>query len=142
MILFWFALGIVAITLIARYNESNALFWKLFLAFVLGFAVAKMVLPNHYSYESERNKDTLTQVCPIQALMASSGTTINLLAGVLPEISGSIKSLDPVGKVNTPVFIESGLVSSKVFEGIRGQPHSLNNSNAPPLLYFEFFNTS
>ena len=63
MVLFWFLLGIALILCIARYNESNKLFWSLFIAYIGAFTTASIVLAlnNH-----EPKKVNLTQVCPTQ----------------------------------------------------------------------------
>ena len=118
MVLFWFIIGVIAITLIARYNESDKLFWKLFLAFVLGFACAKMYM--HLT--TEQNKDSLTQVCPTQASMDLSGIAQFLMSGNGPETTVSVCWV-PVSKVYTPAERESGLILSKISGEPRGQPH-------------------
>ena len=104
MVLFWFIIGVIAITLIARYNESDKLFWKLFLAFVLGFASAKM----YYHLTNERNENTLTQVSPTQASMELSGIAQFFLAGSTPEITVS-ESYVPVSQAYAPAGSESSL---------------------------------
>lgn len=136
MVLFWFIIGLIAITLIARYNESDKLFWKLFLAFVLGFASAKM----YYHLTNERNENTLTQVSPTQASMELSGIAQFFLAGSTPEITVS-ESYVPVSQAYTPAGSESSLVLSKIAGGARDQPPFLTSQ----LKYLGselFFNTS
>lgn len=136
MVLFWFIIGVIAITLIARYNESDKLFWKLFLAFVLGFASAKM----YYHLTSERNENTLTQVSPTQASMELSGIAQFFLAGSTPEITVS-ESYVPVSQAYAPAGSESSLILSKIAGGARDQPPFLTSQ----LKYLGselFFNTS
>ena len=126
----------IAITLIARYNESDKLFWKLFLAFVLGFASAKM----YYHLTNERNENTLTQVSPTQASMELSGIAQFFLAGSTPEITVS-ESYVPVSQAYAPAGSESSLILSKIAGGARDQPPFLTSQ----LKYLGselFFNTS
>ena len=136
MVLFWFIIGVIAITLIASYNESDKLFWKLFLAFVLGFASAKM----YYHLTNERNENTLTQVSPTQASMELSGIAQFFLAGSTPEITVSA-SYVPVSQVFAPAGSESSLVLSKIAGGARDQPPFLT-SRLKFLGSELFFNTS
>lgn len=136
MVLFWFIIGVIAITLIARYNESDKLFWKLFLAFVLGFASAKM----YYHLTNERNENTLTQVSPTQASMELSGIAQFFLAGSTPEITVST-SYVPVSQAFAPAGSESNLVLSKIAGGARDQPPFLT-SRLKFLGSELFFNTS
>ena len=136
MVLFWFIIGLIAITLIARYNESDKLFWKLFLAFVLGFASAKM----YYHLTNERNENTLTQVSPTQASMELSGIAQFFLAGSTPEITVS-ESYVPVSQAYAPAGSESSLILSKIAVGARDQPPFLT-SHLKYLGSELFFNTS
>ena len=118
MVLFWFILGTIAITLIARYNESDKLFWKLFLAFVLGFASCKM----YYHLTQEQRSIRF------------------YLAGNSPEITFS-NSCAPVSKVYAPAQSEISLILSKVAIGARDQPPPLT-SHLKFLGSELFFNTS
>ena len=119
MTFIWFIFGIVLITLIARYNESNALFWKLFLSFVLGIAVASLVIK--CSSNNERNEETLTQVLPMQVSDCMSSNALYLLADIDNPMSVS-KGSNPVGKVQTPATCENFFVSSEVLANSRDQP--------------------
>lgn len=67
MDLLWFLTGIVIILFIARYNESNKLFWTLLISFTGSFAVATTVMKitNHNS--KEEVKKSVIQTCPTQA---------------------------------------------------------------------------
>lgn len=56
MILLWFLLGIALIFGIAKYNESNKLFWTLLLSFIIGIAGAKVVLDTTKSNKVESGK--------------------------------------------------------------------------------------
>lgn len=121
-----FVLGLVAITLIARYNESNTLFWKLFLSFVLGIAATGTYFA---LTTNKQDKAKLTQVCPMQ----DRGYTLDmhkcLLANVDPESEDLSQPL--AGKVYTPASCEkSRFVLSKVFGRTRDQPPVLNDGTS------------
>lgn len=135
MTLFWFIFGIALIFFIARFNESNALFWKLFLSFVLGIAVASLFIKCN---NDERNEDHLTQVVPMQLLATASDPTVCLLADVewLMPVS---ESSNAVSKANKPV-LDYHFVSSEVLGNARDQPLNLK----PPerMLSEIFHNTS
>lgn len=127
MILLWFILGIVLIFLIARYNESNKLFWTLLFAFVMGFAGTKMVLQTINGEEQSEvcfNQNGSTQV---------SITTLNALQHFITDVkltnSNVVTALKPASQglicVNKTNFI-----LSEVNGGIRDQP--LDNPIKPP----------
>jgi len=62
MALLWFLLGIVIIFGIAKYNESNKLFWVLLVSFIGSFTIANVVIST-----TSENKDQTTKVyCPTQ----------------------------------------------------------------------------
>lgn len=63
MVLFWFLLGIALIFGIARYNESNKLFWSLLIAYVGAFTVASVITSTE---NQEPQKVNLTQAHPTQ----------------------------------------------------------------------------
>ena len=60
MALFWFICGILLICGIARYNESNKLFWTLLVSFVGTFAAASIVIAtcNNNTKNVETNDTT------------------------------------------------------------------------------------
>ena len=119
MILLWFALGTLLAYGIARYNESNKLFWQLFLAFVLGFTAT--VVCNRAFHSEERSNDNLTQVCPTQVLYVVQGnayypTRIDITTPL--KVTGS----ELVSQDITPVLNEVEVASSEVFGRTRDQP--------------------
>lgn len=128
MILTWFLLGIILILLIARYNESNKLFWTLLFSFMVGYAGTTMIVK---TFGDENKKDVkLTQVCSTQM----PTTTFNMLsyymtANMLPE-SVAVTEQTFVGK-NMPAMCESNIASSWVSRRTRDQP-----------LIVKFFDTS
>ena len=74
MTILWFLLGIAIILGIARYNESDSLFWKLLVSFVGAYGAA--VLVSNY-VQSKEKKDRIEIVCsaPMQATQAVSHST-------------------------------------------------------------------
>ena len=101
MVLLELLTGIILITLIAKYNESNRLFWQLLLAFIGGYTAAQVV----NQITSEKAKTELTQVYPTQAPMMTSGTIMYPLAGDSSEVNVK-ESSEPVSQVNTPASSE------------------------------------
>lgn len=67
MDLLWFLTGIVIIFFIARYNESNKLFWTLLISFTGSFAVATTVMRIINHNGKEEVKKSVIQTCPTQA---------------------------------------------------------------------------
>ena len=62
--LLMFVIGLIAIIFIARFNESNKLFWTLLISFVSGIAVAG-VYDNCTHQNKNENKVTLTKSTPM-----------------------------------------------------------------------------
>lgn len=104
-----FIAGVEAIGLISRYNESNKLFWALFVSFVLGFAGTKMIVDTFD--DKERSDNTLIQTSPIQGLDAASDTCLCLLAGELLSTDVKVTS-KPVGQASASEYYECGTTSS------------------------------
>lgn len=126
MTFIWFIFGIALITLIARYNESNALFWKLFLSFILGIAVASLV--TKCNSNNEQNEEVLAQVSPMQVSDCMPSNALYLLADIDNPMSTN-ESSNPVGKVQTSVTNENFFISSEVLANSRDQPQL--NSKPP-----------
>ena len=120
--LFTFILGIVLITLIARYNESNKLFWALLTCYVLGFAGVKLI---YDSFAKDEGKTTFMQVQPTQGLVASSGSLVYLLADDGLPAPKKVTS-EPVSQAIVPAY-ERNLTSSNVPEVTQGYLHVLPN---------------
>lgn len=110
MTLFWCLTAIAVALGIARYNQSNKLFWILTISFLIGIAGAsvyhKMVVNN-----DDQDKVELTQVCPTQSLQ-------NIIVPVdfypVP-ISTTTVRLEPVSasQVNTPEHSEHNFILSE-----------------------------
>lgn len=118
MILLWFVLGILLALAIARYNRSQKLFWQLALSFVLGYALTVMCTRTF----SERSSDNLTQVCPTQVSVVTSGNTLCLLTDDCNMTSVKVTAFEPVSQVYTPDECEKIAIPSKVFGRTRDQP--------------------
>ena len=67
MALFWFICGILLICGIARYNESNKLFWTLLVSFVGTFAAASIVIATC----NNDTKNVQTNVSPTQLYVST-----------------------------------------------------------------------
>lgn len=121
MILLWFISAIALAFAIARYNESNKLFWTLAIAFLMGFAGAKMVFNNTSS--NEKGNSNLTQVCPTQTPMDASATTLFQVAANMAATK--VTDSNSVSKVYTPEPSEISIAPSEVFGRTRDQPLTL-----------------
>lgn len=94
-----FILGVAIITLLARYNESNKLFWTLLTCLTIGFVGHKLI---NDAFGKKESKVKVEQVQPTQALAVTSGSLVYLLAdSTLPT---SVKATsNPVSQVNVPI---------------------------------------
>jgi hypothetical protein len=120
--LFTFILGIVLITLIARYNESNKLFWALLTCYMLGFAGVKLI---HDSFTKDEGKTTFMQVPPTQGLAASQSTFVYLIASDSMPAPKKVTS-EPVSQAIVPAY-ERNFTLSNVSEVAQGYIHILPN---------------
>lgn len=117
MTLLLFILGLLIIFAIARYNESNKLFWTLFVAYTLGFAATVAV----YSAfaEKEQNETSLNQAYPTQGLLDVQGTFVCIPEyadyAALSKVTSSLVSQD-----YTPEYVELCPTLSDVFEVTQG----------------------
>lgn len=121
MILLWFLAGILFALGIARYNESNKLFWQLSIAFLLGYAVTVMV---NRANGSEKSNANLTQVYPTQGQIEvqSVPTLFELYNG---STFKSVTGLNPVSQELTPEKCEDSVNSSEISRRTRDQPVKL-----------------
>lgn len=119
MDLFLFSLIVLIIAAVARYNESNKLFWTLLTPFVVAFAVTKMIQKD----SSPKQDETVTlQVSPTQSAVLTSDAFMYLLAG--DSVSGTKKATSPsVGKDTIPVENDT-IIPSKATSKIRDQSKS------------------
>lgn len=138
MILLWFILGIALIFGIARYNESNKLFWTLMIAYAMGFMGTKMVLET-VSSEKQSNVNS-TQIYSMQAPAASFGTLTCLVTDEMPKTSTVVTAQKPAGQSVVSAFNNVDITLSEVFGGIRDQPPQ--TLLKPPECDIGIFNTS
>ena len=119
MDLFLFSLIVLIIAAVARYNESNKLFWTLLTPFVVAFAVTKMIQKD----SSPKQDETVTlQVSPTQSAVLTSDAFMYLLAG--DSVSETKKETSPsVGKDTIPVENDT-IIRSKATSKIRDQSKS------------------
>lgn len=122
-----FILGILLILCIARYNESNKLFWTLLTAYTLSFTAAKM----YYDIfgEKEQSEKTLKQASPTQGLAVTSDTCMCFVTDELPTTNVKVTS-KPASQVSMPVYIECIPTLSDVSVVTPGQ--YLHNLANPP----------
>ena len=130
MTLFWFLAGLATCIGIARYNEDDNLFWKLFISFVGAFTAATVVKTQLENENQEKVVKVEKATVPTQVLQSTpSITNFYSLADVSQAATKREKSPKPVSKDSLINKNDSSL--SKVFGSIRGQPQM-----------FAFFDTS
>ncbi len=127
-----FILGILIILGIARYNESNKLFWILFTAYTLSFAGAKVIIDTFD--EKEQSEQSLNQALPTQGLDMTSSTCMCFVTG--ESLSTIVKNASkPVGQA-MPGYIERAYTLSDVPVVTQGlYLHSLPNPPNSTILY-------
>lgn len=131
MTLALYVLGVAFCWTIARYNESNKLFWTLFTAWTLGYAVTTMVVRS-----AEQSESNGVQVSPTQdAMLPPTATFYALLADAID--APKKKTSNPVSQASMPADTAEGFASANVTVTSRDQPviHVLANPPTP-------FNTS
>lgn len=91
MFILWFILGMILILCIARYNQSNKLFWTLFVSFVGAFALTSVVLA-----ANKPSKKNVDQVYSTQLCMDTSNASCALLADVIHDTTYGTEKSEPV----------------------------------------------
>ena len=126
MILLWFTVGIALALCIARYNESNKLFWQLALAFILGYATTVMV--DRTFNGSGRSSEDLVQVSPTQmpTVVCGVATPFQTTTVLAPT---KVTALNSAVQVTTPAENKVNASSSKVFGRTRDQPQKVDYYN-------------
>ena len=122
MILLWFFLGIALIFAVARYNESNKLFWTLLFAFVMGFAGTKMVLSTISGNEEESSVNQ-TQVISTQMPTETLSTVQYYITDVVCKANGAVTGQYFVSQ-SMPVSSEKDVILSEISRRTRDQPQS------------------
>lgn len=135
MILLWFIFGIALIFGIARYNESNKLFWQLLLAFILGFSATKMI--QQASSEKQSNV-ALVQECPTQ--VSDAYTWAIIAHSVLAKGLQVVTAHTSVSQEYTPVLQKSDIILNKTCGRVRDQPQEII-TNPPELCLLKDIST-
>jgi len=106
------------ITAIARYNESDKLFWSLLVSFIGAYAAVNVAV-NLLDDDKKDGKVVMIEKSPMQVQ-----ESMPLLCGVLADISLSAttreKSPKPAGK--DMLFNQDNVIMSEVHRKARGQP--------------------
>lgn len=109
MFVLWFIIGIILIFGIARYNESNKLFWTLFASFVGAFAFASVIIAANH----EPSKKNINQMYSTQLCIDTSNASYALLADVLNNTTNGTEKSEPVAVsqftselINVPTYSE------------------------------------
>jgi len=128
MTLALYVLGVIIITFIARYNESNKLFWTLFTAYTLGYAGTTMVIRSL----SKQSNDNCMQVSPTQDATLPSPTTTFMLVGDTIDAPKKETS-DPVSQAPMLASNADVITTANVANSSRDQPviHVLANPPTP-----------
>lgn len=121
MILLWFCLGILLAFGIARYNESNKLFWTLALSFILGFA-GMVAIQRTVTPKEEQSEQNLTQLCPTQAPVVTQSNLLYLLADDNNTATVQLDADVPVSQDYTAADSEEIVPLSMVDGSARDQP--------------------
>ena len=105
------------ITAIARYNESEKLFWSLLVSFVGAYAAVNVAV--NLLNDKKEDKVVMIEKSPMQVL-----ESVPLLTGVLADTSLLVtmreKSPKPAGK--DMLFNQDNVIMSEVHRKARGQP--------------------
>lgn len=98
MTLFWCLAAIAVALIIARYNQSNKLFWILMISFLTGIAGAA-IYDKLSNGKDDQSEEQLTQVCPTQNIDILAQTIM-----CLEPTSMTVKCVKPtsVSQDNTP----------------------------------------
>lgn len=112
-----FVATVLAIIGIARYNESEKLFWQLFIAFCGSYAAATAV----YNFVDDKKDDKVVVIDKVPTQVLSDVPTFNgLVTGMSFSASKRSKSAKPVSKDS--LISQTNIIVSKVHARMRGQP--------------------
>ena len=117
MALFWFICGILLICGIARYNESNKLFWTLLVSFVGTFAAASIVIATC----NNDTKNVETNVSPTQLYVNASNACEALLADVFYNTTKDM-SYDMPDAVSKDYYIGNDVLSDSRVSNLEDKP--------------------
>ena len=117
MALFWFICGILLICGIARYNESNKLFWTLLVSFVGTFAAASIVIATC----NNDTKNVETNVSPTQLYVNASNASQALLADVFYNTTKGM-SYDMPDAVGKDYYISKDVLQCSRVDNLEDKP--------------------
>lgn len=115
----WFLVGVMIILGVARYNESEKLFWQLLISFVGTYGAATLAINALSSNEKKQSKEVVIASKPMQ-VPSSKSYTICSLADLSGLVTVEEKSSVPVGKDTASKLTNPSL--SGVGRGARDQP--------------------
>ena len=116
MALFWFVCGILLIYAIARYNESNKLFWTLLVSFIGAFTVASIVL----SSDNNEKKNVTANISPTQLYVSASNTYV-LLADVSHDTTNDVPKCTSVA-VSQDYYVSEDILSCNGVNNLEDKP--------------------
>lgn len=117
-----FLIGLFAIIGIARYNEDDNLFWKLFVSYIGAFVVASVAVNSVTS--DKQSKDTIIHKCPMQAPLNTPDTLCCFVTDDFESATVTVTSQqDPAGKDYICGY--SSVFTSKVVANTRDQPYTM-----------------
>lgn len=114
-LLIWFAIGLALIIAIARYNESNKLFWILLCSYIGSFTVGTIVKE---MIDTDENKAKVTQMYSTQEV--SNSLHFDAVTGEL--LTPSNESSNLVGKIAFAPSNYDFTFNGRVYNKSRGQP--------------------
>lgn len=117
MTLFWFLLGIAFIIGIARYNESDKLFWSLFVSFIGAFLAVSVVR----AYVNSKKQDKVEYITSNPTQVLYSGSHIYALADPTVTANYGVAAPVPVSKDDIMMCVIDNVLS-KVVVSARDQP--------------------
>lgn len=136
MIDFVVFLAMTAVILgVARYNENDSLFWKLFISLAGAYA-AVFAVKSYIDDSKEQDKVVMISKAPTQV----QESTVALFGVATPTLTATRweKSQKPAGK--DTFAIKNDSILSEVLVSIRGRPQV---TSVRPILYGEpYFNDS
>lgn len=123
MIALLFLLGVLTIVGIARYNEDDRLFWKLFICYIVAFIATSITVATFDGGQDDNN--LIEQVYPTQALdSATNYLSLNAIACDVAILSKTCSV--PVSKDNA-LFYNEIVVPEEVCGNVRDQPPIVSN---------------
>ena len=117
MALFWFICGILLICCIARYNESDKLFWTLLVSFVGAFTAASVIIA---ICNNDKHENVNANVSPTQLYVNTTNTNA-LLATVFYNTTNDVSYDTPVA-VSKDYYIGNDVLSDSRVSNLEDKP--------------------